>query len=39
VPRRLAGRNILDGRLDGDFEGGGVVLKTRRGQCLVDEGT
>lgn len=40
VTHRLAGRDILDGRLDGDFEGGGVVLKIRRDLCLVDiEGT
>jgi len=40
VTHRLAGRDILDGRLDGGFEGGGVVLKIRRDQCLVDtEGT
>ena len=40
MTHRLAGRDILDGRLDGGFEGGGVVLKIRRDQCLVDtEGT
>lgn len=37
MPHRLAlGWDMVDGQLDGDFEGWGVVLSTRRDQCLVD---
>ena len=37
VPHRPAlGRDMVDGLSDGDFEGWGVVLNTRRDRCLVD---
>ena len=38
VQHRLVGRDRVDGRLDGDFEVWGVVLKTRRDRRLVDAG-